>query len=170
MSVCQACNISVYNSYLAIHWKLAVFWPGAKIGRMARVFVERRDLPHELQVMLDSGVGAECTPPLDIIETTSGIEILMDLPGISASTVEIVFAGNVLLIAGRKDPRVYEEGNAAFHIAERAFGRFARAISLDGAFDPARAGATLIRGELRLLLPALEDHRGRQIRIPIRTE
>jgi HSP20 family protein len=137
---------------------------------MARVFVERRDFPHELQLLLEAGVGAECTPPLDIVETANGIEILMDLPGIAVSAVEIVFARNVVLIAGRKDPRAYEDGNAAFHVAERAFGRFARAITLDGAFDLARAGATLTGGELRLVLPARDDRRGQQVRIPIRTE
>jgi HSP20 family protein len=137
---------------------------------MTSVYLERGDLPHELQVLLETGVSPECTPPLDIVETARGVEIVMDLPGIAASAVDIVFARNVVLIAGRKDPRASEDGDAAFHIAERAFGRFARAISLDGAFDLARAGATLAAGELRVVLPTQEDRRGRQIRIPVRSE
>ena len=41
----------------------------------------------------------------------------------------------MLLITGQKLPAACEHRDAAFHIAERAFGRFARAISVDGAFD-----------------------------------
>ncbi|HEX4567608.1 MAG TPA: Hsp20/alpha crystallin family protein, partial [Vicinamibacterales bacterium] len=110
---------------------------------MARVYVDRRELPEDLQALLEDGLSPECTPPFDIIETAAGVEILMDLPGVSADEIEIVFARNVLLIAGRKLPRAFEEGRAAFHVAERTFGRFGRGITLDGAFDTDAATATL---------------------------
>jgi HSP20 family protein len=137
---------------------------------MARVYVERRELPGDLQDLLDAGAAAaECTPPFDIFETAGAIEVVMDLPGVSADAVEIVFTNNVVLIAGRKTPRGCEHRDAGFHIAERAFGRFGRAIKLEGAYDTARATATLNSGELRLVLPRLEERRGRQIRIPVRS-
>jgi len=75
----------------------------------------------------------------------------------------------VLLIAGRKLPRGCDDRNTAFHVAERAFGRFARAATLGDAFDVNRAAATLIAGELRVMLPCQPERRGRQVRIPIRT-
>jgi len=75
----------------------------------------------------------------------------------------------VLLIAGRKLPRAFDGGRAAFHVAERAFGRFGRAITLDGAFDTDAATATLANGELRLVLPRQAERRGGPIRIPVRT-
>jgi HSP20 family protein len=135
---------------------------------MARVYVERRELPAELLRILDaSPAAAECTPPLDIIDTDAAIEAIVDLPGVPAASVEIVFSGGVLLIAGQKQPMVCEHADAAFHIAERSFGRFARAISVDGAFDAGRATATLADGELRVVLPRLAERRGAQIRIPI---
>ena len=88
---------------------------------MARVYVDHGDLPEGLQALLDAGISAECTPPCDIFETGTGIEIRMDLPGVSTSDIEIVFAQNVLLIAGRKLPRGCDDRNTAFHVAERAF-------------------------------------------------
>ena len=148
---------------------LPLFGPGAKMTSMARVYVDRRELPEDLQALLEDGLSPECTPPFDIIETAAGIEVLMDLPGVSADEIEIVFARNVLLIAGRKLPRAFEEGRAAFHVAERAFGRFGRAITLDGAFDTDAATATLANGELRLVLPRQAERRGAPIRIPVRT-
>jgi HSP20 family protein len=135
---------------------------------MARVYVERRELPAELLRLLDANPATvECTPPLDVVDTEAGIEAIVDIPGVPAASVEIVFSHNVLLIAGQKLPAPCEHGGAAFHMAERAFGRFARAISVEGAFDPGRATATLADGELRVVLPRLAERRGGQIRIPI---
>ena len=135
---------------------------------MARVYVERRELPGELLRLLESHpTAAECTPPLDVIETDRGIEAVIDVPGVPRASIEIIFSRNVLLVAGQKQPMVCEHGGAAFHIAERSFGRFARAISVDGAFDAGRATATLTDGELRVFLPRRDERRGAQIRIPI---
>jgi HSP20 family protein len=135
---------------------------------MARVYVERRELPAELLRLLDaSPVAAECTPPLDIIETNAALEAILDVPGVPEDSVEIVLSGNVLLVTGQKLPSRCEHHDAAFHIAERSFGRFARAIGVDGAFDAGRATATLNGGELRIVLPRLAERRGGPIRIPI---
>ena len=111
---------------------------------------------------------AQCSPPLDVVETPNGLEILLDLPGVAASSIEVVFENNTLVVAGEKLPAVCEHLDAGFHMAERAFGRFARAIELEGAFDAGRAEATLAQGELRIVLPRIEERRGRRTRIPIR--
>jgi HSP20 family protein len=135
---------------------------------MARVYVERRELPDDLRRLLDAGVSVvEYTPPIDVVETETSIQILLDLPGVDRKQVDVVLASNVLLIAGEKTPVGSDHPDAAFHIAERAFGRFARAIGLDGAFDASKAVATLQHGELRVVLPRVEERRGAKIRIPI---
>lgn len=135
---------------------------------MARVYVERRELPADLRRLLEAGATAvEFTPPLDVVETDKAIQILLDLPGVAPSQIDIVFSGNALLIAGEKPPVAPDAGDAAFHIAERAFGRFARAIGLEGAFDAGKAVATLIDGELRIVLPRIVERRGARLRIPI---
>ena len=136
---------------------------------MARVYVERRELPADLVRLLETkSAAADCTPPMDVVETAQAVEVLIDIPGVPPADIEIVFAGNVLLIAGRKLPATCEHKDAAFHMAERAFGRFARAISVDGAFDAGAATAALVNGELRVVLPRITERRGQQIRIPIR--
>ena len=143
---------------------------------MARIYLERRELPADLRALLDviwdGGAGAastvaECTPPLDVVETDGGVEIVMDVPGVTAASLQIVFSRNVLIVAGEKVPG-REHPDAAFHLAERGFGRFARAVRLDGAYDAGRAAASLTAGELRVRLPRIQERRGREIRIPIR--
>ena len=136
---------------------------------MARVYVERRDLPaHLIQLLEQTRAAAECTPPMDVLETPAGLEVRLDVPGVSAAQIEIVFADSVLLITGQKLPAACEHTDAGFHMAERAFGRFARAIAVEGAFDAGRAAATLAAGELRVVLPRIDERRGAHIRIPIR--
>lgn len=117
-----------------------------------------------------TGSAGECNPPFDVIETSGTIEIIMDLPGVSAESVKVIFARNTVMIAGRKLPGPCEHGEAAFHLAERTFGRFARAIRVTGAFDAGRADATLKAGELRIVLPRIEERRGGEIRIPVRAD
>ncbi len=145
---------------------------------MAQIYFERRDLPEDLQRLFDliwdgppsdrPVAAAECSPPLDVIETETGIEIVVDMPGVPSDAIHIVSARNVLMIAGQKMPAACEHREAAFHLAERAFGRFARALRLDGAFDAGRASASLTAGELRISMPRIDERRGKQIRIALR--
>jgi HSP20 family protein len=114
-----------------------------------------------------STAGGECVPPIDVLETTQGVEIVVDLPGVSAAGIRLVFSQGTVLIAGEKGPSACAAGRAAFHLAERSFGRFARAVRLNGAFDGGRAAATLRGGELRILLPRIDERRGRDIPIEI---
>ena len=111
---------------------------------------------------------AECSPPLDVVETGQGLEVILDLPGVPASSLDIVLADNLLVIAGEKLPAMCEHADAGFHIAERGFRRFRRAIRIEGAYDAGRAAASLARGELRVVLPRIEERRGAPIRIPVR--
>ena len=143
---------------------------------MARVFVDRRDGGEELRRLarwLDeepsAGATGECSPPLDVVETAASVELLMDLPGIPADQVRVILSGGTILIAGQKAPKACAHGDATFQLAERCFGRFARAVRLAGAFDAGRAAASLVSGELRIVLPRIEERRGRDIRIPVAT-
>ena len=145
---------------------------------MARIFVERRDMDDDLRRLFEQLTGsdtrpaaAECRVPLDVMETSAGIEVVLDLVGVEADAVQIVIARDTLLITGVKRPAACEHhGDATFHVAERVFGRFARAVRLAGAFDVARGEATLRAGELRVTLPRIEERRGREHRIPVRTD
>ncbi|MGH9370321.1 MAG: Hsp20/alpha crystallin family protein [Vicinamibacterales bacterium] len=104
---------------------------------------------------------------MDVLEMADRIELLMDLPGVSGGELRILFSQGTLIIAGRKLPGACAHREAAFHLAERSFGRFARAVRLSGAFDAGRASATLVSGELRVVLPRIEERRGRDIHIQI---
>jgi HSP20 family protein len=116
------------------------------------------------------GSAGECSPPVDVIETPAAIEIAVDLPGVTKDDVHVAFARNAVLVAGTKGPKPCHHADATFHLAERAFGRFARVVRLSGALDGGRARAALSAGELRIVIPRIDERRGGEIRIPIETD
>jgi HSP20 family protein len=128
-----------------------------------------RELFEELARSLRHGQRAysgECHPSLDVLETDATIEVIVDLSGVAADAVRILFRSGVLVIAGEKAPYPTSE-QQTFHLVEREFGRFARAVRLTGALDIDRTQATLSAGELRIVLPKLQERRGRPHRIPV---
>ena len=110
-----------------------------------------------------------CNPAFDVQETPEALEVVMDLPGVAATHVRVLLKNGALVIAGEKpSPYPGGRGETTFHLVERGFGRFARAVRLSGAFHTARASATLANGELRVRVPKVEERRGRDIAVPVR--
>jgi HSP20 family protein len=118
-------------------------------------------LPHEHRAY-----SGECHPTLDVLETDEAVEVVVDVSGIPAGALRVLFRAGVLLIAGEKAPPRAAE-NHSFHLVEREFGRFARAVRLTGAFNVGIARASLDEGELTIVLPKLIDRRDQAHRIPV---
>ena len=112
-------------------------------------------------------VPASYEAPVDVIETPAGIEVVADLPGVAADALRILYTQNAIVIAGCKGAPGCGHRGAAFLLAERTFGRFARVVRLGPAVDAARARATLRDGELRIVLPRVEDRRGHDVSLPV---
>jgi HSP20 family protein len=143
--------------------------PSVEVSDLAE---DVREIFEELATTLKTEQRAhsgECHPAVDVFETDAAVEIVMDVSGISAEAVRIVFRAGVVLIAGEKAPPVAREPQT-FHLVEREFGRFARAVRVAGAFDVQAGQATMRDGELTVVLPKRSDRRGRSHRIDIRTD
>jgi HSP20 family protein len=115
-------------------------------------------------------VAGECMPVVDVFETERSVEIVLDVPGVAADCLRILFKSGVVIIVGEKErPDFSKRGPTSFHLVERDFGRFARAVRINVAIDAAKAKARLAHGELRVVLPRLKDRRGGGILVPIDT-
>ncbi len=111
----------------------------------------------------------EYHPALDVVETSAAVEIVVDVAGVPAEALRVLFRGDVLIVAGEKaPPPTASEPN--FHLLERGFGRFARAVRLSGAFEIGQAQARLTGGELTIVLPKRIDRRGQAQIIAVETE
>lgn len=135
----------------------------ADIGRLFDELDRRagREVPHS---------GAVYTPALDVLETPAALEVFVDLPGVDPKALRVVVKHGALLVAGEKVP---PDGScrdgAAFHLVERSFGRFARVVRFETAFDARRTRASLVDGVLRITLPRLAERRGQEFLVPVDT-
>lgn len=116
-------------------------------------------------------ITGECLPLLDAFETHEALELVIDLPGVPAANLRVLVKGGVVIVAGEKDrPDASTRGKASYHLVERDFGRFARAVRIHVAIDAASATATLREGELRVRLPKIDDRRGLAVPIQVVTD
>ena len=115
-------------------------------------------------------VSGECLPLLDVFETDRTIEIVLDVPGVQSDSLRILVKAGVVLVAGEKERADPARGPASYHLVERDFGRFARAIRIHAAVDAGHARARLKDGELRVFLPKIQERRGRELLMTIETE
>ena len=142
------------------------FIPSSESGELTE---DIRELFQDLAATLRPDLRAfsgECHPSLDVLETDAVVEVVMDVAGVPREALRVLYRAGVLLIAGEKAPTPTTSEHS-FHLVEREFGRFARAVRLTGAFDVEQSRATLANGELTITLPKMSDRRGQGHRIPV---
>lgn len=144
--------------------------PALSAPELGHLAEEIHHLLAELERAAGPGAQAagECQPPLDVFETAEALEVRLEVPGVPAKGLRVIFKEGLLVVAGTKiPPSGTTPSGATFHLAERDFGRFVRAVRLEAVLDPAAARAVLGRGELRIVVPKRAERRGRDIQIPI---
>ena len=140
-------------------------------GETGELGEDIRELFDDLTRSLGSNPSAypgQCRPLIDVFETDTAVELVVDTCGVPARALRVLFRNGVLIVAGEKAPTATVP-EAAYHLVERDFGRFARAVRLSGAFDVGRARASLQSCELTVILPKLLERRGRAHRVPVTT-
>ena len=116
-------------------------------------------------------ITGECLPLLDVFETRDALNLVLDLPGVPAANLRILVKAGVVIIVGEKDrPDQPARGHASFHLVERDFGRFARAVRVHAAIDASKTIATLKDGELRVRLPKIDDRRGQGVLVTVASD
>ncbi|MGZ6674609.1 MAG: Hsp20/alpha crystallin family protein, partial [Solirubrobacteraceae bacterium] len=71
------------------------------------------------------GAVASFIPPADVLVGADGVTVYMDVPGLSADSLEIELDNDVLTVRGERPfPYATNGGEAAVRRIERRFGRF----------------------------------------------
>jgi HSP20 family molecular chaperone IbpA len=102
------------------------------------------------------------TPAVDICESEQDLVILIDLPGVDPSKLEIEVTGNILSVLG-KASRDEGEGKAIFREYETH--DYFRAFIVTEKLDTHGLVASLVDGVLKIVLPKIDKALSR--RIPI---
>ncbi len=102
-------------------------------------------------------------PSVDVVESSDGLVLSCDLPGVKQEQIELNFDNGVLTItAEREEPKA--EG-ALYHVAERRWGRYERSFKLPSQFDGEKVTARYADGVLTIALPKREEAKPRKIAI-----
>ena len=93
------------------------------------------------------------------------VEVTLECPGMADDDFSIDVVGDVLVVRGEKHVESARD-SGRYHVMERAYGRFERALRLPVDVDENEARASYKRGVLRVSLPRAAHTRTR--RIPVR--
>jgi HSP20 family molecular chaperone IbpA len=104
-------------------------------------------------------------PAVDVIEDSTGITLYADLPGVPRDRLALKVEGDQLAIEGEMVLPA-PEGMQPTH-AEVRRARFARAFTLSRELDPAKIGAELSHGVLRVRIPKAEHAQPRRIAVNV---
>ena len=105
-------------------------------------------------------------PAADIVETSEGFDITLDLPGVNPESVDITVDDGVLTIAGERPQREQAEGSQAARI-ERGTGAFRRAFSLPDSADADNVTAAAEHGVLTVRIGKVATPEPRKISVQV---
>lgn len=103
-------------------------------------------------------------PAVDVSETGDKITVKAEIPGMEAKDIDISMVGDTLTIKGEKKAE-HEEKEENYHLVERSYGSFSRAMKLPVAVDPEKVEATYKNGVLTVVLPKKEEVKPKAIEI-----
>jgi HSP20 family protein len=102
-------------------------------------------------------------PTADIFETEPALTVVMEMPGVDKSNVDISIEDGVLTVQGRLDFSKYEGMQPLY--TEYNIGHYRRSFSLSSKIEQDRISAQMQDGVLTLLLPKAEEAKPRRISV-----
>ena len=102
-------------------------------------------------------------PIADIFEDANALTVVLEMPGVDKSKVDINVEGGVLNIDGRLDFSKYEGMQPVY--TEYNIGHYRRSFTLSNKIDQGRISAEMKDGVLTLVLPKAEEAKPRRISV-----
>ena len=111
--------------------------------------------------------GSFMAPSVDVKETDKTIEIEAELPGMAEKDIHVSLENDVLTIKGEKRLEK-EESKKDYHISERSYGSFMRALELPAGIDADKVTAKYENGVLKVTLPKPADAKAKAKTIAVK--
>jgi HSP20 family protein len=102
-------------------------------------------------------------PTADIYETKDALTVILEMPGVEKSNVNIGVQNGVLNVEGRLDLSKYQ-ALQPLHI-EYNIGHYSRSFQLSSQIDQGKIEAAMKDGVLSLTLPKVEEAKPRTINV-----
>lgn len=107
----------------------------------------------------------EWTPKTDIAEKDGGLQLMISLPGMDKSDIDIKIEKQTLTVHGNRKPQ--ESEDCAFHRRESHSGRFSRSFTLPDSLALNDIKADYKYGILTITIPQKPEARPRTIKINV---
>ena len=107
--------------------------------------------------------GRYYVPYADIYETDEALTVVMEMPGVEKSRLNVALENDVLKVDGQIDFTKYKDMEPVY--AEYNVGHYARSFTLSNKVDQEKISAQLEDGVLTLTLPKAKQARPRRISI-----
>jgi HSP20 family protein len=91
-------------------------------------------------------------PSIDVTETDNEIVVSAEMPGLERGDVDISVEDDVLTIRGEKKIE-QEKDDQNYHLSERVYGVFYRALQLPPGVDASKIQASMSNGVLKVAIP-----------------
>lgn len=88
----------------------------------------------------------------EVVLADDAIDVAMEIPGMEGDDFDIEIVDDVLVVRGEKKVE-RDRSRGHYHVMERAYGRFERALRLPAPANEAGAKATYRRGVLHISIP-----------------
>lgn len=105
------------------------------------------------------------SPALDVAETETGYEVVLDVPGVAKEDVKVSIEGRRVTVQAENGRLADKKDGDRLVYRERAAARFARTFTLPVELDQATSGARLDNGVLTLNLTRRAANGGSQITV-----
>lgn len=105
----------------------------------------------------------------DVVQTDKGVEVSIELPGMSPDDIEVSIADETLTVKGEKKVERQEE-KKGYYLSERSYGAIWRSIPLPPGVVGEKAEASFRNGVLTIRLPQAADAEAKVKRIAVKTD
>jgi HSP20 family protein len=102
-------------------------------------------------------------PTADIFETQDALQVILEMPGVEKTNIDLTVEEGVLSVRGRLDFSKYNTLQPLY--TEYNVGHYARSFRLSSKIDVNKIGAQLSDGVLTLTLPKVEEAKPRTIQV-----
>jgi HSP20 family molecular chaperone IbpA len=102
-------------------------------------------------------------PTADIFESRDALTVILEMPGVEKSNVDVRVEDGVLSVQGRLDLSKYQGLQPLY--TEYNIGHYARSFQLSSKIDQTKISAELQDGVLSLSLPKIEEAKPRTIQV-----
>jgi HSP20 family protein len=126
----------------------------------------RTDPFRDFDRLTEAVLGTRARPavmPMDAYREDGTFVVHLDLPGVSADSIDLTIEQNVLTVHAERKPPV---GDGAERVVdERSYGVFSRQLFLGDTLDPDQLTAEYDAGVLSLKIPIAEKAKARKVEI-----